>query len=134
MFESTLVYSSPLAGVSIHSTSLQVEGMPDEVVFDHLHSTAFQYSPLGRTILGPASNIQKLTRQDLSDYIATHYTTPRMVRHMQFLGGFNIAAAVALVHCCVSWPICASLSLLFDSMIKAGVLPTYACLMSTAAC
>ena len=58
----------------------QVEGMPDEVVFDHLHSTAFQYSPLGRTILGPASNIQKLTRQDLSDYIATHYTTPRMVR------------------------------------------------------
>ena len=56
--------------------------MPDEVVFDHLHSTAFQYSPLGRTILGPASNIQKLTRQDLSDYIATHYTTPRMVRHI----------------------------------------------------
>ena len=64
----------------LSSTCLQVEGMPDEVVFDHLHSTAFQYSPLGRTILGPASNIQKLSRQDLSDYIATHYTTPRMVR------------------------------------------------------
>ena len=59
---------------------LQVEGMPDEVIFDHLHATAFQYSPLGRTILGPASNIKKLTRKDLASYIATHYTTPRMVR------------------------------------------------------
>lgn len=54
--------------------------MPDEVIFDHLHATAFQYSPLGRTILGPASNIKKLTRKDLASYIATHYTTPRMVR------------------------------------------------------
>ena len=54
--------------------------MPDEVIFDHLHATAFQYSPLGRTILGPASNIKKLTRKDLADYIATHYTTPRMVQ------------------------------------------------------
>ena len=54
--------------------------MPDEVIFDHLHATAFQYSPLGRTILGPAKNVKKLTRKDLADYISTHYTTPRMVR------------------------------------------------------
>ena len=58
---------------------LQVEGVPEEVIFDHLHATAFQYSPLGRTILGPAENIRSLTRDDLANYIATHYTAPRMV-------------------------------------------------------
>lgn len=53
--------------------------MPEEVVFDHLHATAFQHTPLGRTILGPADNIKTLSRGDLADYIATHYTAPRMV-------------------------------------------------------
>ena len=58
--------------------------MPEEVIFDHLHATAFQHSPLGRTILGPADNIKTLTRGDLADYIATHYTAPRMVRAAAF--------------------------------------------------
>ena len=65
---------------------LQVEGIPEEVVFDHLHATAFQHTSLGHTILGPAENIQKLTRGDLADYIATHYTAPRMVRRSYFAG------------------------------------------------
>ena len=60
--------------------SAQVEGVAEEVVFDHLHATAFQHSPLGRTILGPAQNIKQLTRDDLADYIAAHYKAPRMVR------------------------------------------------------
>ncbi len=58
---------------------MQVEGVAEEVIFDHLHATAFQHSPLGRTILGPAENIRTLTRNDLVDYIQTHYTAPRMV-------------------------------------------------------
>jgi len=61
------------------NANMQVEGIPEEVVFDHLHATAFQHTSLGHTILGPAENIQKLTRGDLQDYIATHYTAPRMV-------------------------------------------------------
>jgi mitochondrial-processing peptidase subunit beta len=59
---------------------LQVEGIPEEVIFDHLHATAFQNTPLGRTILGPADNIRRLTRGDLADYIGANYTAPRMVR------------------------------------------------------
>lgn len=58
----------------------QVEGIPEEVIFDHLHATAFQQTPLGRTILGPASNVQSITRADLADYVASNYTAPRMVR------------------------------------------------------
>ncbi len=57
----------------------EVEGQPDEVIFDHLHATAFQYTPLGRTILGPAENIKTITKQQLQDYISTHYTAPRMI-------------------------------------------------------
>lgn len=62
--------------------NLQVEGMGDEVLFDQLHATAFQHSPLGQTILGSADNIRSITRADISDYIATHYTGPRMVRRL----------------------------------------------------
>lgn len=48
-------------------------------MFDHLHATAFQGTPLARTILGPAENIRSITRTDLADYIAKNYTAPRMV-------------------------------------------------------
>lgn len=57
----------------------EVEGQTEEVIFDHLHATAFQYTPLGRTILGPAQNIKTITKEHLKNYIATHYTAPRMV-------------------------------------------------------
>ncbi len=64
---------------------VQVEGVAEEVIFDHLHATAFQHSPLGRTILGPAENIRTLTRNDLVDYIQTHYTASRMVCYFHAL-------------------------------------------------
>lgn len=51
----------------------------EEVVFDHLHATAFQGQPLGRTILGPKENIQSIKRDDLVNYIKTNYTADRMV-------------------------------------------------------
>lgn len=57
----------------------EVEKMPEEMLFDHLHATAFQHSPLGRTILGPAQNIRSISREYLVDYVAQHYTAPRMV-------------------------------------------------------
>lgn len=59
--------------------SEEVDKQLEEVVFDHLHATAFQGQPLGRTILGPAKNIQSITRDDLKNYIETNYTGDRMV-------------------------------------------------------
>lgn len=50
-----------------------------EVLFDRLHEAAFRYSSLGRTILGPPDNIETISRANLRNYIATHYTGPRMV-------------------------------------------------------
>jgi processing peptidase subunit beta len=57
----------------------EVEKQTEEVVFDHLHATAYQGSSLGLTILGNDENIKRLQRKDLTDYIGTNYTTDRMV-------------------------------------------------------
>lgn len=57
----------------------QVGAQTEEVIFDHLHATAFQYTPLGRTILGRAENIAKITKKDIEDYISSHYAAHRMV-------------------------------------------------------
>ncbi|KAJ1973257.1 Mitochondrial-processing peptidase subunit beta [Dimargaris xerosporica] len=57
----------------------EVDKVMEEVVFDHLHATAFQGHSLGRTILGPKENIQSLTRDDLKSYIETKYGGDRMV-------------------------------------------------------
>lgn len=65
----------------------EVETNLQEVVFDHLHSTAYQGTPLGRTILGPSENIKTITAKNLRDYISTHYKAPRMV--LAAAGGVN---------------------------------------------
>ncbi|KXS97307.1 hypothetical protein AC578_10721 [Pseudocercospora eumusae] len=57
----------------------EVDKQLEEVVFDHLHATAFQNQPLGRTILGPKENILSISRDDLTNYIKTNYTADRMV-------------------------------------------------------
>ncbi|KAK3165244.1 hypothetical protein QOZ80_1AG0030770 [Eleusine coracana subsp. coracana] len=57
----------------------EVQSMMEEVIFDHLHAAAFQGHPLGDTILGPEENIRKISKADLQQYIATHYSCPRMV-------------------------------------------------------
>lgn len=57
----------------------EVNSIPEEVVMDYLHATAFQHSPLGYTILGPEDNIKSIKREDLIKYVETYYTGPRMV-------------------------------------------------------
>nr|VZI43942.1 unnamed protein product [Spirometra erinaceieuropaei] len=57
----------------------EVESNYQEVVFDYLHATAYQGTPLGRTILGPAENVKSLTPNDLRSFIKSNYKAPRMV-------------------------------------------------------
>ncbi|CAO2166133.1 unnamed protein product [Urochloa humidicola] len=65
----------------------EVQGMMEEVIFDHLHAAAFEGHPLGDTILGPEENINSISKRDLQQYISTHYTCPRMV--VSAAGGVN---------------------------------------------
>jgi len=57
----------------------EVETQLQEVVFDHLHSIAFQGTPLAYNILGPSQNIKSIVRTDLQDYISQHYTPGNIV-------------------------------------------------------
>ncbi|PIO37181.1 Mitochondrial-processing peptidase subunit beta [Aquarana catesbeiana] len=57
----------------------EVETNLQEVVFDYLHATAYHCTALGRTILGPTENIKSINRNDLVEYITTHYKGPRIV-------------------------------------------------------
>ncbi|KAJ3119567.1 55 kDa erythrocyte membrane protein [Nowakowskiella sp. JEL0407] len=72
----------------------EVEKQKDEVVFDHLHGSAFQGNALGRTILGPGENIKKISQKDLLDYIEKNYTPDRMV--LAAAGGIDHEALVKL--------------------------------------
>ncbi|CAF1163229.1 unnamed protein product [Rotaria sordida] len=65
----------------------EIENNLQEVVFDHLHATAYQETPLGRTILGPSENIKSIKKADLLKYVRTHYKAPRMV--LAAAGGVN---------------------------------------------
>lgn len=55
----------------------EVETNLQEVVFDHLHASAYQGTALGRTILGPTKNIKSITRNDLVNYVRQYYGPPR---------------------------------------------------------
>jgi processing peptidase subunit beta len=57
----------------------EVNNVPEEVIFDYLHDTAYQGTGLARTILGPEENIRSLTRDHLEGFIKTHYTGDRIV-------------------------------------------------------
>ena len=58
---------------------LQASKDPSQLVFDHLHATAFQHSPLGRTVTGPVENVKAITKDHLLSYMKSHYRAPRMV-------------------------------------------------------
>ena len=82
-----------------------------QVTLDHLHATAYQGTPLSRTVLGPTDNIKfvshassntififisclnlntyvrSISKNDLLKYVGTHYKAPRMV--LAAAGGVN---------------------------------------------
>ncbi|KAJ3392954.1 55 kDa erythrocyte membrane protein [Entophlyctis sp. JEL0112] len=72
----------------------EVDKQKEEVVFDHLHASAFQGNSLGLTILGPAENIKSITRADLVQYVEANYTPERMV--LAAAGGVDHDALVKL--------------------------------------
>ncbi|CAH1107519.1 unnamed protein product [Psylliodes chrysocephalus] len=65
----------------------EVESNLQEVVFDHLHSTAYQGTPLANTILGPTANIRSINAKDLRSYLDNHYKASRVV--VAGAGGIN---------------------------------------------
>ena len=48
---------------------------PDDLLHDKLAETFFTGTPLSKTILGPAENIRRFTREDVLAYQKKHYRT-----------------------------------------------------------
>ena len=57
----------------------QMQDTPDEIVFDRFQETAYPNQALGRSILGPASQVQQYSREVLAKYMSQHYEPHRMV-------------------------------------------------------
>ena len=57
----------------------QAHDTPDDVVFDQFQKIVYPDQPLGRTILGPASQVANYSRDVLADYMGRHYSAQRMV-------------------------------------------------------
>jgi len=57
----------------------ELDNNKESVVFDHLHSIAFQGRSLGMTTFGPADNIKNITRDDLVNFAKENHTADRMV-------------------------------------------------------
>jgi predicted Zn-dependent peptidase len=68
---------------------------PDDLVFDHFQDAAFPGQPMGRTVLGPPEVVGAMARHTLMDYMAEHYTAPRMV--VAAAGNLDHDALAALV-------------------------------------
>lgn len=52
---------------------------PDDVVFDLFQEAVFDTQPLGRSILGPETQVAAYSRDNLIEYTHKHYTPGRMV-------------------------------------------------------
>jgi predicted Zn-dependent peptidase len=62
-------------GVILQELSATLDS-PDDVVFDNFYRDAFgENTSLGRTILGPKENIEKLQKNDFQSYIDSRYST-----------------------------------------------------------
>jgi predicted Zn-dependent peptidase len=67
---------------------------PEDLIMDYFDEAAFPNQPLGRSILSSEERVSSYTRQDLIDYMDSHYKTPRMV--LSAAGNVNHDAFVML--------------------------------------
>lgn len=52
---------------------------PDDIIFDWLQEACYPDQPFGRSILGPAERVAGFSRDDLTGFVAEHYSPDRMI-------------------------------------------------------
>ena len=81
-------------GVIIEEINMS-EDTPEELCLDLLAKSYYGTSGLGQTILGPAKNIRRFTREDVKKYMDKYYTADNVV--ISLSGDVDIEKAVAFV-------------------------------------
>ena len=66
----------------------QARDTPDDIIFDHLQAVIYPDQPMGWPILGEEKTVAAFSRQDLSNYLRTHYHA----------GGMTLIASGAVEH------------------------------------
>lgn len=77
-------------GVIIEEINM-TEDTPDDLCLDELSRAFYGERGYGRSILGPKSNVQGFTQQDVFNYLADRYTTENIVISMAGNIDFNVA-------------------------------------------
>jgi predicted Zn-dependent peptidase len=72
------------------------EDTPEENVHDIFEQTLWSSHPLGKPIIGSEKTVSALSRQNITDYIATQYRPDRIV--LSAAGNLDHAELVALAH------------------------------------
>lgn len=67
---------------------------PDDIIFDWLQETAYPDQALGRSILGPAENINRFHRDDLMSFVTGQYQPNRLI--LAAAGGIDHYALLEL--------------------------------------
>jgi len=65
---------------------------PEEAIYDDFEDLIFAGHPLGKNILGTAESVNRLSRQDIRNFIAANYHTDKIV--IAVLGNYSLAKIV----------------------------------------
>nr|XP_026500586.1 cytochrome b-c1 complex subunit 1, mitochondrial-like [Vanessa tameamea] len=63
----------------VYKEMLEYDRSSVKVLYDYLHSTAFQGTPLGQTVMGPSYNLYNIKSKPISDYINKLFIAKRIV-------------------------------------------------------
>ncbi|MBB6273597.1 putative Zn-dependent peptidase [Pedobacter cryoconitis] len=67
---------------------------PEEAIYDDFEDMVFADHSLGRNILGTTESVNKLSQQDIKDFIAANYSTDKIV--IAVLGNYSLPKAVKI--------------------------------------
>ena len=72
----------------------------DELLFEHLHATAFQETPLAQPLAGTPETVASLSKSTLVDFMKSNFTGSRMA-----VAGTGAVSTDALASAVGSWPV-----------------------------
>lgn len=73
----------------------QVEDTPDDIIFDHFSEKVFNKQALGRPILGTRYLVDRFQRQDIMQFVDSHYAPPNMV--FSISGALDVDKTIQLI-------------------------------------
>ncbi|XP_047544367.1 cytochrome b-c1 complex subunit 1, mitochondrial-like [Vanessa atalanta] len=63
----------------IYLEAIDCDNNPKSLVFDYLHQTAFQGTPLGQSVMGPTTNIAKFDKSLICNFMKENYQPHRII-------------------------------------------------------